>query len=309
MEPVDKNKEELEKNSPPRNDNYPPPKKKPGWLKISFSSSQEPSRVKKILHRRQPATVCEEAACPNRAECWGEGRATFMILGKTCTRGCGFCDVDSGGRPGHQPDEPDRVARAAKELGLDYVVITSVTRDDLADGGAAHWIKTIKAVRKYNPEVKLEVLVPDFRVSDEGLAGVIKTRPDVFGHNIETAPRLYSRLRPEASYKRSLAVLKRAASSGLTVKSGMMLGMGEREAEIESVFHDLKENGVEYLTLGQYLRPSARHWPVDRWVRPGEFSRLANFAREIGYEQVEAGPFVRSSYHAKEQFYNRSAPR
>ena len=288
--------------TPARHEDYPPPKDKPEWLKVSFSSTEKRSRLDNSLEKQQLATVCEEASCPNKFECWGEGTATFMILGSTCTRGCGFCDVDAAGSGEHRKDEPERVARAVAEMELDYVVITSVTRDDLPDGGGEHWRRTVQMVREYNPGVRVEVLVPDFRGSAGGLEKILSAKPEVFGHNIETVPRLYEKLRPGAHYRHSLAVLRRAARANLTVKSGLMLGMGEREDELKNVLTDLKEAGVESLTLGQYLRPSRRHWPVERWLKPEEFDRLAHFARGLGFEGVKAGPFVRSSYGAKKQF-------
>ncbi|MGM0380414.1 MAG: lipoyl synthase [bacterium] len=281
-----------------RHDNYPPPRDKPEWLKISISGSGESARVRETLDEERLATVCEEAGCPNRSECWNEGTATFMILGKTCTRGCAFCDVNAGPEGTHRPDEPLGVARSVDRMELDYVVITSVTRDDLDDGGARQWQKTINAVREHNPQVKVEVLVPDFGGVISALEKVFKASPEVFGHNIETVPRLYSRVRPGALYERSRRVLELAGQAGLVTKSGMMLGMGETPQEVKEVLRDLYDTGVKYLTLGQYLRPSRRHWPVDRWVSPAEFSKLADFARELGYKHVEAGPFVRSSYHA-----------
>jgi len=245
-------------------------------------------------------TVCEEAHCPNIGECWGHKTATFMLLGDTCTRNCGFCAVAHGRPLVVDPEEPNRVSVAVARLRLRHVVVTSVNRDDLPDGGAAHFGATARAVKARLPACRVEVLVPDFRGRLESVATVVAAPIDVFNHNIETVPRLYKRVRPGAAYDRSLAVLNaaRRAHADFVTKAGLMLGLGEREDELVSVFADLRLVGCEVLTLGQYLRPSAEHLPVERYVPPEEFAALGKCARALGFRHVEAGPLVRSSYHA-----------
>jgi lipoic acid synthetase len=245
-------------------------------------------------------TVCQEARCPNVGECWSHRTATFMLLGDTCTRNCGFCAVAHGRPLTVDPDEPDRVATAVARLGLRHVVVTSVNRDDLPDGGAAHFAATARAIRAAVPAARVEVLVPDFQ-GDVAAVGVVAAAPvDVFNHNVETVPRLYKRVRPGARYERSLAVLAAAASArrGLLTKAGLMLGLGESTSELLGVFRDLRAIGCAILTLGQYLRPSPAHLPVERYVPPEEFATLRVEALGLGFRHVEAGPLVRSSYHA-----------
>lgn len=251
-----------------------------------------------ILRRCRVSTICEAARCPNVGECFAVGTATFLILGDVCTRGCTYCAVERGRPAPPDPAEPARVAAAARELGLDYVVVTSVTRDDLPDGGAAHFAAVVGAVRAELPLARVEILVPDFRGDRESLARAIGSRPDVFGHNVETVPRLFPRVRPGADYERSLSVLGAAADSGLRAKSGAMLGLGEEPEEVREVLRDLRAAGVSVVTLGQYLPPSGRHQPVARYIEPQEFAALEAEATAMGFDEVKAGPFVRSSYRA-----------
>jgi lipoic acid synthetase len=249
-------------------------------------------------------TICEEAACPNIGECWGEFRtASFLLLGDVCTRNCGFCDVTTG-RPGQVDwDEPRRLAEAVARLGLRHVVITSVTRDDLDDGGATVFAMTIRQLKRRDPALGVEVLIPDFRGNWDALACVMSAGPDILNHNLETVPRLYARVRPKAIYSQSLELLRRAKalSPRTPTKSGLMVGLGETEAELLEVFADLRAHDVDVLTIGQYLRPSLRHLPVERHVTPDEFARLKQAAKRLGFRHVESGPLVRSSYHAHAQ--------
>jgi len=247
-------------------------------------------------------TVCQEARCPNLWECYARNTATFLILGDRCTRDCRFCAVGHGAPAPPDPGEPDRVARAAAEMGLAYVVLTSVTRDDLADGGAAHFAATIAAVRRRLPRARVEVLIPDFQGNLEALAAVIAAGPDVINHNVETVPRLYPRVRPQADYRRSLQLLARVAASGIPAKSGLMLGLGEDEGEVCTVLEDLRAAGCRILTLGQYLQPTPAHLPVVSWVTPEGFEAWRRRALALGFDEVAAAPLVRSSYHADECF-------
>jgi len=246
--------------------------------------------------------VCDEARCPNRAECFSAGTATFMILGDRCTRDCAFCAVAHGIPGAVDREEPHRVAKAALELGLDFVVVTSVTRDDLADGGASQFGECVRALRKCISGVRVEVLVPDFQGDRGALEAVIDSSPDVFGHNIETVRRLYGSVRPGADYDRSLELLDRAsrANGGMAVKSALMLGLGERRDEVEATLRDLREAGARIVCVGQYLRPTERHAQVARFVPPAEFDEVREVALGLGFDHVSAGPFVRSSYHAKD---------
>jgi lipoic acid synthetase len=276
------------------------PGKRPQWLVISATDLGAADCMAKRLERLQLATVCQSAHCPNQGECFDRGTATFMILGTRCTRRCRFCAVDKGAP--HAPDEgePKRVAMAVQQLGLTHAVVTSVTRDDLPDGGAGQFARTIRQIRKQCPGVSVEVLVPDFNGTIPALDTVCAVRPDVFNHNIETVPRLYARIRPIAKYRRSLGVLSYAAGKGLMAKSGLMLGLGETENEIKKTLLDLKYAGCMLLTLGQYLAPSQDHVPVARYVPPEEFEMWAETARGMGFTSVAAGPLVRSSYRAEE---------
>jgi lipoic acid synthetase len=260
-------------------------------------------RLKGLMREQGLHTVCEEARCPNIGECWEERTATFMILGDVCTRRCGFCAV-SHGRPSWEDwGEPDRVARTVAGLGLEHVVVTSVNRDDLADGGAEIFARTIGAIRREAPRCRVEVLIPDFQGSEVALGAVLAARPDVLNHNVETVPRLYREVRPGSRYERSLELFDRARRHPThpVTKSGVMLGLGETAAEVADTLRDLRAVGVQLLTLGQYLRPSAAHLPVLRYVPPEEFRALAALGEGLGFRHVEAGPLVRSSYHAKRQ--------
>jgi len=275
--------------------------RKPDWLRIRISADPKVARIKAILRKRQLASVCEEASCPNLSECFAHGTATFMIMGEICTRRCPFCDVAHGKPNPLDPDEPQQLAAAVQEMKLNYVVVTSVDRDDLKDSGAGHFAACIRAVRQSNPKTRLEVLVPDFRGRMDIALGILQqTPPDVFNHNLETVPRLYKQARPGADYSWSLQLLQRykQLQTEVTTKSGLMLGLGEEISEVEAVMIDLREHNVDMLTLGQYLQPSKDHLPVSRFVHPDEFLQLGEMARELGFSSVASGPLVRSSYHA-----------
>ena len=285
-------------------DSLPEPQgRKPAWLKVRAPGGPNYMRLKALMRAENLHTVCEEARCPNIGECWEERTATFMILGDVCTRRCGFCAV-SHGRPSWEDwGEPDRVGRTVSAMGLEHVVVTSVNRDDLSDGGATIFARTIDAIRREAPGCRVEVLVPDFQGSEPALGTVLAARPDVLNHNVETVPRLYREVRPGARYERSLALFDRARrhAHAPVIKSGMMLGLGETVEEVHATMADLRAVGVDLLTLGQYLRPSPRHLPVVRYVPPEEFRGLAAVGETLGFRHVEAGPLVRSSYHAKRQ--------
>jgi len=272
----------------------------PGWLVAQAPQGEVVESLDGLLDSLGLATVCENALCPNLGECWGSGIATFMILGEVCTRHCAFCAVPAGRPLPLDPTEPDRLAEAAARMGLHHVVITSVTRDDLPDGGAAHFAATITSVRRRCPGATIEVLVPDFGGSLSALATVVTARPDVFNHNLETVPRLSPRVRPRADYRRSLAVLDWAHRAGLVTKSGLILGLGETAGEVIDVMHDLRRAGCEILTLGQYLQPTSHNLPVTRYLTPVEFEWYREIGEEMGFRAVAAGPLVRSSYHAQE---------
>jgi lipoic acid synthetase len=278
--------------------------RKPRWLKKRLPVGPEYEQVKELIGKGRLHTVCQEARCPNMWECFSQQTATFLIMGSRCTRDCRFCSVAQGPAGPPDPAEPERVADAARQMGLRYVVITSVTRDDLADGGAAFFAETIAAVHRRIPSAKVEVLIPDFQGNVQALKAVLNARPDVLNHNIETVPRLYATVRPQARYRRSLQLLSRAKKYApeLPIKSGLMLGMGESAEEIRSTLQDLDAAGCRILTLGQYLQPSKAHLPVKRYVSPAEFENWKNIALEMGFCEVASGPFVRSSYHAKELY-------
>ena len=272
----------------------------PPWLKVRAPGGPGFAETMATVRELGLHTVCQEARCPNIGECWGHRTATFMLLGDTCTRNCGFCAVTHGRPLAVDPAEPLRVASAVARLGLRHVVVTSVNRDDLADGGAAHFAATARAIKRLLPGCRVEVLVPDFQGNLASVAEVVASPIDVFNHNLETVPRLYRRVRAGARYARSLAVLE-AAHGGrdrLLTKTGLMLGLGETQEELASVFRDLRSIGCDILTLGQYLRPSGEHLPVERYVPPEEFTALGAEALALGFRHVEAGPLVRSSYHA-----------
>ena len=275
--------------------------RKPQWIRAKAPTAPEVSRLKSVLREHRLHTVCEEASCPNLGECFSHGTATFMIMGDICTRRCPFCDV-AHGRPGTlDAEEPANLAKTIAAMGLRYVVITSVDRDDLRDGGAGHFQACIEAVRLQSPHTKIEILVPDFRGRhDVALAIMEQAPPDVFNHNLETVPRLYKAVRPGADYLGSLRLLQRFKERHPQVptKSGLMLGLGETFEEVEQVMKDLREHGVDMLTLGQYLQPSRHHLPVERYVTPDEFTDLGERAKALGFANVASGPMVRSSYHA-----------
>jgi lipoyl synthase len=277
---------------------------KPDWLRVPLSHGPHFKGLKRLMREQQLHTICEEAACPNIGECWGEFRtASFLLLGDTCTRNCGFCDVKTG-RPGEVDwGEPQRLAEAVARLNLRHVVITSVTRDDLEDGGATIFAMTVRALKRRDPGLGVEVLIPDFQGNWDALATVMEAGPDILNHNLETVPRLYGRVRPRAIYAQSLELLQRAKSLSprTPTKSGLMVGLSETRDELLAVFADLRANAVDVLTVGQYLRPSLRHLPVERHVPPAEFDELRAAAREMGFRHVESGPLVRSSYHAHAQ--------
>jgi lipoic acid synthetase len=283
----------------------PPPAegRKPAWLKVRAPGGPNYMRLKSRLREWNLHTVCEEAHCPNIGECWEEATATFMILGDVCTRNCGYCAVAHGRPVWEDREEPERIGRAVAALDLDYVVITSVNRDDLADGGAAHWAATIRAVRRHAPRCRVEALIPDFQGQASSLELVLAAGPDVLNHNTETVPRLYKVARHGGRYERVLELFRRtrAAAPRMRTKSGIIVGLGETREELVATFRDLRAVEVEILTLGQYLRPSPAHLPVARYYHPDEFAELAAIGRELGFAHVEAGPLVRSSYHAKRQ--------
>ena len=279
--------------------------RKPSWIRARAPSGSGVSRIKQILRERKLSTVCEEALCPNLGECFSHGTATFMIMGDICTRRCPFCDVAHGKPQALDPGEPRQLAEAIREMALHYVVVTSVDRDDLRDGGAAHFAACIAETRQASPETKIEVLVPDFRGRMEiALEHLGATPPDVFNHNLETVPRLYTTVRPGAVYARSLELLGhvKVVDASVPTKSGLMLGLGETSTEIRSTLNDLVDVGCRMLTLGQYLQPSKRHLPVKRFVPPEEFEQWRKIALKMGFSEVASGPFVRSSYHAKELY-------
>lgn len=286
---------------PVKIENAAPPLRKPDWIRIKLTHSDKVNHIKQILREHKLHTVCEEASCPNLNECFGHGTATFMIMGDKCTRRCAFCDVGHGRPDPLDPEEPVNLAKTVKILNLKYIVITSVDRDDLRDGGAGHFSACIQAIREQCPDIKIETLVPDYRGRmDRALDATSTHLPDVFNHNIETAQRLYKQARPGSDYHVSLMLLKtfKARFPQIPTKSGMMLGLGETPEEVRQVLRDLRAHDVDMLTLGQYLQPTRFHLPVDRYVTPQEFLDHANYAKSLGFSNVASGPLVRSSYHA-----------
>jgi lipoic acid synthetase len=275
--------------------------RKPAWLRAKIPGGPIYQETTKIVHEHKLHTVCESAQCPNLGECWSRKTATIMILGNICTRSCGFCAVQTGRPTELDRDEPRRVAEAIRLMGLKHAVITSVARDELLDGGASIWAETIRAVREENPQTAIEVLIPDFKGRWQDLETVLAANPDILNHNVETVPRLHKQVRPQAKYERSLEMLRRAKEAGFVTKSGLMLGIGERDDEIAATLRDMAADKLDILTLGQYLRPSAQHLPLYRWVTPEEFAHWKQFSLDLGYRVVESGPLVRSSYHADEQ--------
>ncbi len=283
---------------------------KPEWLKrrLRLSQLMPLNKMHELFQRYRLNTVCQRALCPNQGECFAEGTATFLILGKTCTRTCTFCAIPTEERPpAPDPEESQRIAQAAAELRLKHVVITSVTRDDLLDGGASQFARTVGAIREINPEIIVEVLIPDFQGSVEALRKVMESGPAILNHNLETVPRLYQHLRPQAAYSRSIELLKRAQeiAPGTITKSGLMLGLGEEKSEVLRVMSNLREVSCDFLTMGQYLRPSVRHHPVVRYVPPEEFEQLRVEGEKMGFQAVYSAPLVRSSFHAAEIFQRR----
>ena len=289
-----------------------PVARKPEWIRVKAPTSPEYHATRNIMRGLKLTTVCEEAACPNIGECWSKRHATFMIMGEVCTRACAFCNVATGLPAPLDPDEPARVADAVAKLGLRHVVITSVDRDDLPDGGAAHFVAVIAAIRAAAPATTIEILTPDFLRKPEAAANsVAAARPDVFNHNLETVPRLYPAIRPGARYYQSLRLLDRvkAVAPGLFTKSGLMVGLGETRAEIAQVMDDLRVADVDFLTIGQYLQPTPKHAAVERFLPPEEFEELASLARAKGFLLVSATPLTRSSYHADADFARLRAAR
>jgi lipoic acid synthetase len=277
------------------------PGRKPPWLKMKMPGGAAFSKLLNLVNDEKLHTVCQSAKCPNMGECWAAGTATLMILGDVCTRSCGFCHIATGRPPTLDLDEPQRVGRAVAKMNLGHAVITSVNRDELPDGGAAVWAETIRQIRLQSPGTSVEVLIPDFCGKWDALQTVLDAKPDILNHNIESVPRLYHKVRPQAKYRRSLELLKIAREQGFVSKTGMMLGLGEEEHEIDAVLDDLVSIGCDILTLGQYLQPTAKHLPVARWVHPDEFASWKVRGEAKGLRHVESGPLVRSSYHAEKQ--------
>ncbi len=275
--------------------------RKPAWLKMKMPGGQEFSKLLKLVNDQKLHTVCQSAKCPNLGECWNAGTATLMILGDVCTRSCGFCHIATGKPPVLDLDEPRRVGEAVATMHLKHVVITSVNRDELPDGGAGVWAETISQVRAKSPATTIEVLIPDFCGDWDALQLVLDQKPDILNHNLESVPRMYKTVRPQAKYHRSLKLLQIAKGEGFVTKTGMMLGIGEREEEVDACLDDLVTIGCDILTLGQYLQPTPKHLPVDRWVTPDEFAMWKERGESRGIRHVESGPLVRSSYHAEKQ--------
>src|SRR5215831_9327258 len=275
---------------------------RPEWLKVRIRANETFDSVNRMINDLSLHTVCQEARCPNIFECWSEGTATFMILGDICTRHCGFCAVSKGKPLSLDPDEPRHVGEAVRQLGVRHAVVTSVNRDELPDGGSAHFAETIRWIRRLNPACRVEVLIPDFCGDEQALNTVLEARPDVLNHNTETVPRLYKRVRPDARFEQSMELLRRAngrkSEWPLLTKSGLMVGLGETAEELLETFRSISETGCEILTVGQYLSPTPRHIPIERYYTPDEFAGLRQQALAMGFRYVEAGPLVRSSYHA-----------
>ena len=286
-------------------------KKKPAWIRVKAPTSPEYMETRRIMRKHDLHTVCEEAACPNIGECWAKGHATMMILGDTCPRACSFCNVKTGKPGALDPFEPENVAQSVAKLGLSHVVVTSVDRDDLADGGADHFARTITCIRQASPETTIEVLVPDFQKKPGALEMVVEARPDVFNHNMETVPRLYASVRPGARYFHSLRLLSQVKDMDPSIftKSGIMVGLGEQREEVLQIMDDLRSADVDFMTIGQYLQPTAKHHAVDRFVTPEEFAAYERNAYGKGFLMVSATPLTRSSYHAGEDFARLRAAR
>jgi lipoyl synthase len=282
-------------------DNKPEFQRKPSWLKMKMPGGDGYSNLLRLVNDQKLHTVCQSAKCPNMGECWSAGTATLMILGDVCTRSCGFCHIATGKPPTLDLDEPMRVGYAVRQMNLKHAVITSVNRDELPDGGAAVWAHTIREIRRQSPGTSVEVLIPDFCGDWDALQLVLDEKPEILNHNMESVPRMYRVVRPQAKYPRSLKLLQIAREQGLLTKTGMMLGIGEEPNEIDAVLDDLVAIGVDILTLGQYLQPTPKHLPVDRWVHPDEFKDWKTRGEAKGLRHVESGPLVRSSYHAEQQ--------
>jgi lipoic acid synthetase len=274
---------------------------KPAWLKVKLPTGEPYQQLKSLVETHKLNTVCESAACPNRGECWARSTATLMILGNTCTRSCGFCNVITGKPTELDLDEPRRVADAVRLMNLKYVVITSVNRDELSDGGASVWAETLRQTRDASPDTRIEVLIPDFCGNWQALDTVLDAAPDVLNHNVETVPRLYLQVRPQAKLERSLELLRRAKQRGFVTKSGFMVGLGETDDEVLELLSMLRDANVDLVTIGQYMQPTQMHLPVDRWVPPDRFEYFHETGMRMGFQAVFSGPLVRSSYHAEEQ--------
>ena len=276
------------------------PRRHPDWIKVKAPGNPTYLRLKKLMREKNLHTVCEEARCPNIGECWGNKTATFLILGDTCTRGCRFCAIDKGKPLALDPEEPRNVGLTVKDLGLDHIVVTSVNRDDLPDGGANHFAKTVFWIKNLNPGIRVELLIPDFEGNFDALKTVVSSGIEILNHNIETVPRLYGKVRPGHTYECSVSILKtaKAMRPEVLTKTGMMLGVGETHDEIMATLHELRENHVDIVTLGQYLQPSPKLLKVERYLHPDEFKEFKTAADKLGFRHVESGPLVRSSYHA-----------
>ncbi len=279
--------------------------KKPKWLRVKLPTGDNYRSVRKLVDSYKLHTICESGNCPNMGECWGEGTATFMILGNICTRSCGFCNVATGRPEAVDWEEPDRVARSVKLMKVKHAVLTSVDRDDLADGGSIIWAETVKAVRRLSPNTTMETLIPDFRGMMHNVDRIVEVHPEVVSHNIETVRRLTRKVRIQAQYDRSMEVLKYLKDNGMKrTKSGIMLGLGEKDDEVIESMHDLREAGVDILTVGQYLQPTTQHLPVVEFVEPERFEKYKEIGMDIGFKFVESGPLVRSSYHAERHLFD-----
>jgi len=288
-----------------------PIQRKPSWIRVRLTNSSIYSDTKKIVKKNNLHTVCEEAGCPNISECWSKKHATFMIMGDTCTRACSFCNVKTGIPNSLDENEPLRVAKATKDLDLSHVVITSVDRDDLSDGGAEHFVKTITAIRIDNPKTTIEILTPDFLRKGDVYKNIVDAEPDVFNHNIETVPSNYTKVRPGSRYFQSINLLKQVKdyNNKIFTKSGLMLGLGEKEEELYQVMDDLRCAGVDFLTLGQYLQPTEKHYPIKKFIPPEDFEKFKKIAYSKGFLQVSSSPMTRSSYHAGDDFSKLKAKR
>ena len=285
-------------------DNFPGTRiKKPKWLRVKLPIGENYRKVRSLVDEHKLHTICESGSCPNMGECWGEGTATFMILGNICTRSCGFCAVQTGKPDAVDTFEPGRVANSVKIMGVKHAVITSVDRDDLKDGGSEIWAQTVRAIRQQSPQTTLETLIPDFAGKWDNLQAIIDVAPEIVSHNLETVRRLTKQVRIQAKYDRSLEVLFRLKKGGMRTKSGVMLGLGESEEEVLETMSDLRSVGVDVLTLGQYLQPTPKHLPISEFITPEQFEKLGVIGNEMGFRYVESGPLVRSSYHAEKHLF------